>query len=47
MLASSTNVSYRRRCTQYAALMLVHQTPTISSVSLQQLLLYFTLNLMY
>jgi hypothetical protein len=45
MLASSANVGYCRRYTQHAALMLVHQQPTISSVSPQQLLHCFTLNL--
>jgi hypothetical protein len=44
MLASSANVGYRRRYTQHAALMLVHQKPTTSSVSLQQLLHCLILN---
>jgi hypothetical protein len=44
MLASSTNVGYRRRHTQHAAPMLVHQKPTTSSGSLQQLLHCFILN---
>jgi hypothetical protein len=46
MLASSTNVGYRRRYTQHAALMLVHQQPIISSVSPQHQRHCFTRNLM-